>query len=134
MFGGKEGEQGRQIAEAAFPILDEIEAEDWHWGKAEKAKLEGPGAATKTADEIARLLPVCKSFQVPLLDVLERWVESRQQAFEEQGDEDRAAHVSVIWLSLGLYGYGNLFGLVSQDAAAYNADLAAEGRARGWRK
>jgi hypothetical protein len=38
MFGGKEREQGRQIAEPAFPILDEIEAEDWHWGTSPTVK------------------------------------------------------------------------------------------------
>jgi hypothetical protein len=41
--------------------------------------------------------------------------------------------VSSIWLALGVKGVGNLFGSIPNDDPTYDPDLAAEGRARGWR-
>jgi hypothetical protein len=32
MLGEKSGSRGDRSRKPAFPILDEIEAEDWHWG------------------------------------------------------------------------------------------------------
>lgn len=66
-------------------------------------------------------------------EVAAAWAESRRERLDSQGDQGPSQHVMSVWLALGVKGVGNLFGSIPNDDPTYDPDLAAEGRARGWR-
>jgi hypothetical protein len=120
-------------SEFCFPLLDEIERMRWDWRRSGRRLFDEREGATLVANDIASLLPVCEGDVSKVTEAIAAWAESRQKWFESEGDEERSRHVSSIWLALGVKGVGNLFGSMPNDDPTYDPDLAAEGRARGWR-
>jgi type II secretory pathway pseudopilin PulG len=116
-----------------FPLLDEIERIRWDWRRSGRRLFDEREGATLVANDIASLLRVCEGDVSKVTEAIAAWAESRQKWLESEGDEDRSRHVSSIWLALGVKGVGNLFGSIPNDDPTYDPDLAAEGRARGWR-
>jgi hypothetical protein len=116
-----------------FPLLDEIERIRWDWRRSGRRLFDEREGATLVANDIASLLRVCEGEVSRVTEAIAAWAESRQKWFESEADEDRSRHVSSIWLALGVKGVGNLFGSIPNDDPTYDPDLAAEGRARGWR-
>jgi hypothetical protein len=116
-----------------FPLLDEIERIRWDWRRSGRRLFDEREGATLVANDIASLLRVCEGEVSKVTEAIAAWAESRQKWLESEGDEDRSRHVSSIWLALGVKGVGNLFGSIPNDDPTYDPDLAAEGRARGWR-
>ena len=135
MFGRKrERERGRRVAQAAFPVLDEIETEDWHSRTSGNQPANEEPGAVKTADRMARILAACENDTSILPLVIEGWAENRSLRFASQGRGDRAVHVKSLQLSLGVTAHRNLFGLTGEGSPSFNAYEAAEGRSRGWRR
>jgi hypothetical protein len=120
-------------SQVCFPLLDEIERIRWEWRRSGRRLFDEREGATLVANDIASLLRVCEGEVSKVTEAIAAWAESRQKWLESEGDEDRSRHVSSIWLALGVMGVGNLFGSIPNDDPTYDPDLAAEGRARGWR-
>jgi hypothetical protein len=118
--------------------MDQIAAETWEWGAI--AEEQGEEAASRrypqrsTVDIIAELLPLVDNDVGELTDALADWYDSRLPPYEETGDEDRASHIRGLYMAVGINGLGNLFGFIPEQAPAFDAGLASEGRARGWRR
>lgn len=131
-------QRGREAAAAVFAYMDAKEAASWEWRKV--ADVEGDDVANERIPPpndpietiIADLLPMCGNDPGDLGDALEVWWQSREERYED--DEGRTGHVSGMYMSIALNGIGNLFGFVPEGAPSFNADLAARGRARGWRR
>jgi hypothetical protein len=116
--------------------MDKLEADSWRWrtdvelvGEERAKELHPP---LRVADEIGIMLPLAGDNVDALMTALGVWRESREKRF--QTDEDRAMHVAGIYMSVALNGIGNLFGFIPPSAPAFNEEVAAEGRARGWRR
>jgi hypothetical protein len=120
-------------SQVCFPLLDEIERIRWDWRRSGRRLFDEREGATLVANDIASLLRVCEGEVSKVTEAIAAWAESRQKWLESEGDEDRSRHVSSSWLALGVKGVGNLFGSIPNDDPTYDPDLAAEGRARGWR-
>lgn len=120
-------------ARFCFPLLDEIERVRWEWRVSGRRLFDEREGATLVANDVASLLRVCEGDIVRVTEVIAAWAESRRQTLESEGDDDRSRHVMTIWLTLGVKGVGNLFGTIPNVDPTYDPDLAAEGRARGWR-
>jgi hypothetical protein len=120
-------------AEFCFPLLDEIEKVRWGWRLSGRRLFDEREGATLVANDIEGLLRVCDGDVGKVTEVVAAWAESRRERLDSQGDEGRSQHVMSVWLALGVKGVGNLFGSIPNDDPTYDPDLAAEGRARGWR-
>jgi type II secretory pathway pseudopilin PulG len=120
-------------AEFAFPLLDEIEKVRWGWRLSGRRLFDEREGATLVANDIEGLLRVCDGDVGKVTEVVAAWAESRREQLDSQGDQGRSQHVMSVWLALGVTGVGNLFGSIPNDDPTYDPDLAAEGRARGWR-
>jgi hypothetical protein len=120
-------------AEFCFPLLDEIERVRWGWRLSGRRLFDEREGATLVANDIESLLRVCDGDVGKVTEVVAAWAESRRERLDSQGDEGRSQHVMSVWLALGVKGAGNLFGSIPNDDPTYDPDLAAEGRARGWR-
>lgn len=120
-------------AELCFPLLDEIERVRWGWRLSERRLFDEREGATLVANDIESLLRVCDGDVGKVTEVVAAWAESRRERLDSQGDEGRSRHVMSVWLALGVKGVGNLSGSIPNDDPTYDPDLAAEGRARGWR-
>jgi type II secretory pathway pseudopilin PulG len=120
-------------AEFCFPLLDEIERVRWGWRVTGRRLFDEREGATLVANDIEGLLRVCEGDVGKVTEVVAAWAESRRERLDSQGDEGRSQHVMSVWLALGVKGVGNLFGSIPNDDPTYDPDLAAEGRARGWR-
>lgn len=120
-------------AEFCFPLLDEIERVRWGWRVTGRRLFDEREGATLVANDIESLLRVCEGDVGRVTEVVAAWAESRRESLDSQGDEGRSQHVMSVWLALGVKGVGNLFGSIPNDDPTYDPDLAAEGRARGWR-
>jgi hypothetical protein len=120
-------------AEFCFPLLDEIERVRWGWRLSGRRLFDEREGATLVANDVESLLRVCEGDVGKVTEVAAAWAESRRERLDSQGDQGRSQHVMSVWLALGVKGVGNLFGSIPNDDPTYDADLAAEGRARGWR-
>jgi type II secretory pathway pseudopilin PulG len=120
-------------AEFCFPLLDEIERVRWGWRLSGRRLFDEREGATLVANDIESLLRVCDGDVAKVTEVAAAWAESRREQLDSQGDQGRSQHVMSVWLALGVTGVGNLFGSIPNDDPTYDPDLAAEGRARGWR-
>jgi hypothetical protein len=120
-------------AEFCFPLLDEIERVRWGWRLSGRRLFDEREGATLVANDIESLLRVCEGDVGTVTEVVAAWAESRREQLDSQGDQGRSQHVVSVWLALGVKGVGNLFGSIPIDDPTYDPDLAAEGRARGWR-
>ena len=120
-------------AEFSFPLLDEIERVRWGWRLSGRRLFDEREGATLVANDVESLLRVCEGDVGKVTDVVAAWAESRREQLDSQGDQGRSKHVMSVWLALGVKGVGNLFGSIPNDDPTYDPDLAAEGRARGWR-
>ena len=120
-------------AEFSFPLLDEIERVRWGWRLSGRRLFDDREGATLVANDVESLLRVCEGDVGKLTEVAAAWAESRRERLDSQGDQGRSQHVMSVWLALGVKGVGNLFGSIPNDDPTYDPDLAAEGRARGWR-
>jgi hypothetical protein len=133
---GKKKKQSR-IAERVFPYLDDVLANELH-RRAERGDVveelgpPPPARDYSTVGIVEHLLPLCDNDPNDLLEVMQAWQGAREQEFEQ--DEDRALLAGMIFLTAGLGGVGNLFGFIPESAPGFNPELAAEGRARGWRR
>ena len=117
----------------SFPLLDEIERVRWGWRLSGRRLFDEREGATLVANDVESLLRVCDGDVGRLTEVVAAWAESRRERLDSQGDQGRSQHVMSVWLALGVKGVGNLFGSIPNDDPTYDPDLAAEGRARGWR-
>ncbi len=120
-------------AEFSFPLLDEIERVRWGWRLSGRRLFDDREGATLVANDVESLLRVCEGDVGKVTEVAAAWAESRRERLDSQGDQGRSQHVMSVWLALGVKGVGNLFGSIPKDDPTYDPDLAAEGRARGWR-
>ena len=122
------------LGQAAFPILDEYEDEDWERREAGRDPLDdqAAAAAARDADFLARLLLACGNDSAVLPDVVMVWYETRRKPFDASGDEDRANHYLSSFLRL-VNSYGNLFGRFRETVPAFDPIKAADGRRRRWR-
>lgn len=120
-------------AEFWFPLLDEIERVRWGWRLSGRRLFDEREGATLVANDVESLLRVCEGDVGKVTEVVAAWAESRRERLDSQGDQGRSQHVMSVWLALGVKGVGNLFGSIPNDDPTYDPDLAAEGRARGWR-
>lgn len=120
-------------AEFCFPLLDEIERVRWGWRLSGRRLFDEREGATLVANDVESLLGVCEGDVGKVTEVVAAWAESRREQLDSQGDQGRSQHVMSVWLALGVKGVGNLFGSIPNDDPTYDPDLAAEGRARGWR-
>jgi hypothetical protein len=120
-------------AEFCFPLLDEIERVRWGWRLSGRRLFDEREGATLVANDVESLLRVCEGDVGKVTEVAAAWAESRRERLDSQGDQGRSQHVMSVWLALGVKGVGNLFGSIPNDDPTYDPDLAAEGRARGWR-
>ena len=120
-------------ARFCFPLLDEIERVRWEWRLSGRKLFDEREGATLVANDVESLLRVCEGDVGKVSEVVAAWAESRRERLESEGDEGRSRHIVSIWLSIGVKGVGNLFGTIPNDEPIYDPDLAAEGRARGWR-
>ena len=120
-------------AEFCFPLLDEIERVRWGWRLSGRRLFDEREGATLVANDVESLLRVCDGDVGKVTEVVAAWAESRREQLDSQGDQGRSQHVMSVWLALGVKGVGNLFGSIPNDDPTYDPDLAAEGRARGWR-
>jgi len=120
-------------AEFGFPLLDEIERVRWGWRLSGRRLFDEREGATLVANDVESLLRVCEGDVGKVTEVVAAWAESRRERLDSQGDQGRSQHVMSVWLALGVKGVGNLFGSIPNDDPTYDPDLAAEGRARGWR-
>lgn len=120
-------------AEFCFPLLDEIERVRWGWRLSGRRLFDEREGATLVANDVESLLRVCEGDVGKVTEVVAAWAESRRERLDSQGDQGRSQHVMSVWLALGVKGVGNLFGSIPNDDPTYDPDLAAEGRARGWR-
>jgi type II secretory pathway pseudopilin PulG len=120
-------------AEFCFPLLDEIERVRWGWRLSGRRLFDDREGATLVANDVESLLRVCEGDVGKVTEVAAAWAESRRERLDSQGDQGRSQHVMSVWLALGVKGVGNLFGSIPNDDPTYDPDLAAEGRARGWR-
>ena len=120
-------------AEFCFPLLDEIERVRWGWRLSGRRLFDEREGAMLIANDIESLLRVCEGDAGTVTEVIAAWAESRRERLDSQGDQGRSQHVMSVWLALGVKGVGNLFGSIPNDDPTYDPDLAAEGRARGWR-
>jgi len=135
VFGRKrERERGRRVALTAFPILDEMEAADWGLSTSPKKPTDLQLSAAQAARWMERLLAACENDPSILPLVVEGWSDNRSLRFESLGEGDRAIHVQALHLNLGITAYGNYFGLTHEWSPSFNAEEAAEGRSRGWRR
>jgi hypothetical protein len=136
MFGKRKREKGRRMAEAVYPILDDLEARNWEWKVAvsevgeEEASVRFP--TLRLEHYVERMLPLCDGDPNTLLDVVTVWGEVRAEQFEARGEEERAGSLAGIHLGF-LTGIGNLVGFIPEGALSYDEKLAYEGRRRGWR-
>jgi len=132
-------ERGHGMGAAVSTYMDEVETYSWEWRKArdeigeEAASAKYPTRYT-TAGIVETLLPMCDNNLSLVQEALGVWQESRSRRCEAEGDEDRSTHVTGVFMSVGLNGIGNLFGLIPASAPSFDPDLAAQGRARGWRR
>ena len=123
--------------EAVFEVMDVTEAQSWAWR--EMADKVGDDEASKkyppinVADTVAAMMPSAGNDVTRIMDALEAWEKSRRERYDSEGNEDRAMHVGGMYMSIGLNGLGNLFGLVPPGAPSFDPGLAAVGRERGWR-
>jgi hypothetical protein len=120
-------------AEFCYPLLDEIERVRWGWRLSGRRLFDEREGATLVANDVESLLRVCEGDVGKVTEVAAAWAESRRERLDSQGDQGRSQHVMSVWLALGVKGVGNLFGSIPNDDPTYDPDLAAEGRARGWR-
>lgn len=120
-------------AEFCFPLLDEIERVRWGWRLSGRRLFDDREGATLVANDVESLLRVCEGDVGKVTEVAAAWAESRRERLDSQGDQGRSQHVMSVWLALGVKGVGNLFGSIPNEDPTYDPDLAAEGRARGWR-
>jgi hypothetical protein len=120
-------------AQFCFPLLDEIERVRWGWRLSGRRQFDDREGATLVANDVESLLRVCEGDVGKVTEVVAAWAESRRERLDSQGDQGRSQHVMSVWLALGVKGVGNLFGSIPNDDPTYDPDLAAEGRARGWR-
>jgi hypothetical protein len=120
-------------AEFCFPLLDEIERVRWGWRLSGRRLFDDREGATLVANDVQSLLRVCEGDVSKVTEVAAAWAESRRERLDSQGDQGRSQHVMSVWLALGVKGVGNLFGSIPNGDPTYDPDLAAEGRARGWR-
>jgi type II secretory pathway pseudopilin PulG len=120
-------------AEFCFPLLDEIERVRWGWRLSGRRLFDEREGATLVANDVESLLAICEGDVGTVTEVIAAWAESRREQLDSQGDQGRSQHVMSVWLALGVKGVGNLFGSIPNDDPTYDPDLAAEGRARGWR-
>jgi hypothetical protein len=131
-------ERLQAMRSAVADRMDQIAAEAWEWGAI--AEKQGEAAASlqhplpSTAHIIAELLPLVDNDVGELTDALADWYESRLPPYEETGDEYRASHIRGLYMAVGINGVGNFFGFIPEQAPAFDAGLASEGRARGWRR
>jgi hypothetical protein len=123
--------------DAVFEVMDATEAQSWAWR--ELADKVGEEEASKryppidVADTVAAMLPKAGNDVTRIVDALNAWQISRSERYESEGNEDRAMHVGGMYMSIGLNGLGNLFGLVPPGTPSFDPRLAAVGRERGWR-
>lgn len=128
----------RRCAEAVAERMDQLEGESWKWR--ELADRVGEEEAAEkfprrsVVDLVEVLLPLCERDIEHLMRALARWYESTTARFDQEGQADRERHVSGLYMDVALNGIGNLFGFIPNDAGAYDAGLAEEGRDRGWRR
>jgi hypothetical protein len=130
----KAREEGREIGARASAFLDECEARSWEWRQA--VEREGEEAANaqfaqmSVTSQVAALMDICRNNQEVVIEVISNWADSRMEQYEE----DRAGHVWGMVMALQVKGIGNLFGAIPEESPAYDAILASDGRALGWRR
>jgi hypothetical protein len=122
-----------ETAQLCFPLLDHIERLRWDWRRSGRKPFDQREDATLIANNIESLLRVCSNDPGEVTQVITSWAEVRQQRLEGGADEDRSRHVASVCRALGVKGVGNLFGSIPNDDPSFDPDLAAAGRARGWR-
>jgi hypothetical protein len=128
MFGRRERERGRRVAAEAFPFLEEVLDHELEV----RARTTTPDTARYGAGPVVeRLLTICDGDPHAVIAVLRTWWERYD---ERGGDDDRSKAASAVYLAIGINGFGNLFGAIPDDAPTFDPELAAEGRARGWRR
>jgi hypothetical protein len=141
MFGKRKREQherGRRIGHDVAEYMDEQEENSWAWRTMRDEK--GAEAASQKyrplsiVATVERVMQLCDNDVNAAMAALEAWKDARQERYERLGDEDRSTHVAGMYLSVGLNGIGNLFGFIPPGAPAFDAELAAAGRERGWRR
>lgn len=82
---------------------------------------------------VEQLLAICRYEPADVTEVVGLWDEQFEGSRGEDSDDPVATAATAITLAVGFNGVGNLFGFIPPEAPAYDPDLAAEGRARGWR-
>lgn len=138
MFGSgkRERERGRRAAAEAFPFLEEVLDHEL----AVRAGTTAPDPTRYAIVPIVkRLLPICRNDPVMVTTLIQTWWERYEAQSHDDEDEEsevvrRGTAASAVFLSVGLNGIGNLFGLIPSDAPSFDANLAGEGRARRWRR
>jgi hypothetical protein len=129
--GKRERERGRQAAAEAFAILDELLEFEL---KVRSGEVSADPTRYSTVGIVERLLPICRNDPNAVVDVIGLWSERYEGDPDNDEPDPRESAAGAIMLGVGLGGVGNLFGFIPSDAPAFTADLAAEGRARGWRE
>lgn len=118
-------ERGCRMPAEAFPFIEEALDHEL----AMRAGTTTPDPARfAVVPMVERLLAICDGDPHALIAVFATWWER----YDEREDE-RATTAAALYLEVALKGIGNLFVGVPDDAPIYDAGLAAEGRARGWR-
>ena len=137
MFSTRKREKGRKLAQPAFPILDDAEALSWQWRVAVEEMGEDAANAQYPAlgDGSGRASHASLREQPKHRDAGHGSLVRRAgRGIRGSGDEDRALHVSGMFMSVGLNGMGISSASYLEHALAYDPKLAADGRSRGWRR
>ena len=121
---------------AIHAYLDEQEAYSWEAIKAEEQLGEElasqrypPRSVVKIVEDLMALSENDVGF---VMETFSEWSDLRGQEFTNAGQTDRADHVGAMNFAILLQGIGNLFGFVP-EGPAFDSELAAAGRERGWR-
>jgi len=133
----------RRLAQASTPgvvaYLDELEASRWE--EVQTIEREGAEAAAMFNSPdlpgiVQDLLTLCSNDIGVVMEALGAWPQHVDEHLEDEvsdGGTDRIGEAILLHISIGIDGIGNLFGYLPDTSSAYDSDLAAEGRRRGWR-
>lgn len=131
-------EAGRKARAEVFARLDRLEADAVEYRRLRDVKGQDIArsrfprkSAQQQADLVGDLTRLCGGDANNLLFLLGEWQEERESAITAaQADEHRYGTIAL-WAQIAV---GNLRGHISEEVPLYRADLAAEGKRRGWRR